>query len=116
MSVQWYHRRIRKLFAEIARASELILPANRLVVGNFIVSWHLHVLEDILSGLQHTSAWDDCDWDSDITFLKFKDYIVDQESKLEQALRSVRYCIDEENTLAVMTGGGRPEKVLIRGA
>ena len=46
-------------------------------------------------------------------FLKFKDYVVENEQKIEHGLRGVKYYLDEANTLSIVAGDGRPEKVSI---
>ncbi|RPD72434.1 hypothetical protein L226DRAFT_154051 [Lentinus tigrinus ALCF2SS1-7] len=110
MTVQWYFRRIRKVISEIAWATVQALPANRKIIADFISSWHVRWIEDFLSGLRDVEQWDNTDWESDGMFLKFKDYVVENERKFEHNLRGVKYYLDEANTLSIVAGDGRPEK------
>ncbi|KAI0699900.1 hypothetical protein C8T65DRAFT_296564 [Cerioporus squamosus] len=113
MTVQWYFRRIRKVIADIVRATFEALPANRKIISDFITSWQVRCVEDILSGLRDVEQWDSTDWESDVMFLKFKDYVVEHEQKIEHNLRGVKYVIDEANTLKIVAGDGRPEKYVM---
>ncbi|ESK82998.1 hypothetical protein Moror_11766 [Moniliophthora roreri MCA 2997] len=113
MTVQWYFRRIRKLFADIFAASKQALPANRQIIAKFISSWAAKRVEDLLSGLRAVDEWDDINWDSDATFSKFKDYIIKSEMNMDRSLRTVNYYIDAANTLSMVTGAGRPEKYIL---
>ncbi|KAI0699891.1 hypothetical protein C8T65DRAFT_296383 [Cerioporus squamosus] len=112
MTVQWYFRRIRKTIAQIADAMVNALPANRRIISSFISSPHVRWVENFLSGLRDVKQWDNTDWESGM-FLKFKEYVVENEQKMERNLRSVRYFIDEANTLSVVVGFGRPEKYIM---
>ena len=111
MTVQWYYRRIRKLLAELTRLADVALPANRSVLTSFLLSDYIYALVDILSGLKRVDEWEDVDWENHSVFSKFRQFVVDSETKMERGLRSVRYCLDEANTLTMVAGGGRPEKV-----
>lgn len=90
-----------------------ILPANRKVVNGFVNSFSLRFIDDLLAGLREPSSHDGIDWDNSSLFAYFKGYIVEQEDKIEKVLRTVTYHLDDENTLTLVTGGGRPEKVII---
>ena len=114
MSIQWYFRRIRKVISEFVLATRTALPANYKTVSSFIKSAQVQGVEDILSGLRDIEQWDDFRWDTDATFLKFKDYITEVEDRMERNLRSIKYYIDEANTLTIVAGTGRPEKVRAR--
>ena len=111
MTVQWYFRRIRKVFAEIHFSSNAALPSNHRLISDFINCWQTRWAEDVLSGPRDVEEWDDFDWDDDHVFLKFKDYVVENEARMERSLRGVNYYLDAANTLAIVAGEGRPEKV-----
>ena len=111
MSVQWYFRRIRKVIADIVGATFEALPANRKIISEFITSWHVRWVEDFLSGLRSVSDFDSTDWESDVMFARFKDYVIENEQRIERKLRDFSYYIDEANTLSLVAGDGRPEKV-----
>ncbi|KAI0699895.1 hypothetical protein C8T65DRAFT_580789, partial [Cerioporus squamosus] len=113
VTVQWYFRRIRKVIADIAQAAVEALPANRKIIAEFISSWQVRWVEDFLSGLRDVTNWDSTDWENDGMFLKFKDYVVENEQKMERNLRGVKYAIDQANTLSIVAEDGRPEKVRV---
>lgn len=113
MAVQWYFRRIRKVIVDITSATVEALPANRKIIADFVSSWHVRWVEDVLSGLRDVDEWDSIDWASDTMFMKFKDYVIENERKMEHNLRGVNYVIDEANTLSLVAGDGRPEKVSV---
>ena len=111
MTMQWYFRRIRKIFAEIYHSSNAALPSNFKLISEFTGCWQMRWVEDVLSGLRDVDEWDDFDWEDDNVFLKFKDYVVENEGRMERSLRGVNYYLDAANTLTVVAGEGRPEKV-----
>ena len=111
MTNQWYFRRIRRLFSDIQGAASRILPTNRLAVSEFVHGWSLSFVEDIMSGLRDVEEFDEVDWEYDILFARFKDYVLEEEAKLEKTLGTVNYFLDDENTLALVAGHDRPEKV-----
>lgn len=110
-TVQWYFRRIRKVFAEIHTSSNAALPANFKLISEFVGCWQMRWAEDVLSGLRDVEEWDDFDWEDDHVFAKFKGYVVENEGRMERSLRGVNYYLDAANTLTIVAGEGRPEKV-----
>lgn len=111
MTVQWYFRRIRHTISLMYECREGILLANRQLVANFVSSRQVSWVEDFLSGLRSVSDFDSTDWESDVMFAKFKDYVIENEQRIERKLRDFSYYIDEANTLSLVAGDGRPEKV-----
>jgi hypothetical protein len=105
MTTNWYWRRIQKNLVLIFRALPEILPANRAAYSLYS-AW---TFESILSGLQGSDEWEGTDWDHDIVFSRFKDYVLDEERKFKTILRRLAYNIDQDNIL--FTGDSRPEKV-----
>lgn len=116
MSQEWYLRRIRKLVSYICAATRVALSSNRRILNEFIDSFEMQFAEDLLSGLRGFEQWDYTDWDSDVTFLNFKGYILDNETRMERTLKRFKYYIDDTNTLTLVAGAGRPEKVSINGS
>jgi hypothetical protein len=45
-------------------------------------------------------------------FERFKDYVFAQEKRMKKVLELLKYNIDDENTLTLVAGTGRPEKVI----
>jgi len=111
MTIQWYGRRILKLFSSLSEASKAVLPANRVAVGQFMQGWSIRNTECLLSGLRDIDSWDDVDWAHNRLFLRFKEWVLQNERTMNEVLRKLVYYIDQDNTLNTVTGGGRPEKV-----
>jgi hypothetical protein len=111
MSIYWYYRRMVHLLSGIAAAARDIHPSNRRAVNRFLDSWPLRFIDDMLAGLVDVDLWEDFDWDQQPVWLNFKDYITGREQRFDEALQSLGYNIDDENTLTLITGGGRPEAV-----
>jgi hypothetical protein len=113
MTTQWYYRRIHRLFYLLSSSSKEVLPANRYTASWFMGSSPLECIQNLLSGLQGVSDWDDTDWADDHVFHKFKPWILANEGKMDQVLRALVYYIDQDNTLNTVTGSGRPERVRV---
>lgn len=92
----------------ISQASKTALPANRRYIGQWMR--RVDFVQDFLSGLR-IGEYADTDWDDDSLFLKFKEYVWDNERKMKTILRRLSYWIDGDNMLNTVTGGGRPETV-----
>ena len=80
MTVQWYLYRIRKVIAEIRRSSNAALSSDL-----------KQRAEVILHGLRDIKEWDDFDWEDDYVFYKFKNYVVENQGRMEHWLRGVNY-------------------------
>ena len=114
MTTNWYWRRIRKNLNKVVCACGATLPANRAAVHEYLQRWIFQPIDEVLAGLQGTSEWDSIrDWDEHSLFSEFKDYILDEERRLKTTLRRLSYNIDQDNTLYLLTRGGRPEKVCL---
>jgi hypothetical protein len=81
------------------------------MINNFSISYEVRFVEKILAGLSNVSLYDNIDWDSDVMFLRFKDYVAEEEKELENRMRRVTYYIEDTVTLELISGGARPEKV-----
>ena len=97
MTVQWYLHRIRKVIAEIRRSSNAALSSNL-----------KQRVEDVLPGLRDIKEWDDFDWEDDYVFYKFKNYVVENEGRIEHWLRGVNYDL---SAASAPVSEGRLEKV-----
>ena len=85
-----------------------VLPPNRQSVDDyFTFAWFtIHTLTAAVTPLQPepgTSTWD-----------KFKTYLEAEEARLSTNLKAVDYVIDGTDTLTLITGAGRIEKVSAR--
>ncbi|KAF9530406.1 hypothetical protein CPB83DRAFT_179823 [Crepidotus variabilis] len=112
LTTHWYYHRIRQLLALLSESSKGILPANRRVVTGFLKCWPLNALQILLSGLRYPGRWSGVDL-GDSHFLKFKGWVVASEGRMEETLRRLVYNFDQDNTLEIVTGGGRPEKYMM---
>lgn len=110
MTVRWYHRRILRILSMISITSIEVLPANRKVVNDFLGSWELREIKYILAGLQDSDNDGDDDWDSAL-FDRFRAHVLEEEARMKQVLELVFYNIDDENTLRLVCGPDRLEKV-----
>ena len=114
MTTYWYCQRIRKNLNRAVRACGIILPANRAAVFQHLQMWIFQPIDRVLGGLRGASEWDWIeDWNEHKVFSKFKDYILSEERVLKTALRRLSYDINQDNTLHMLTRGGRPEKVCL---
>lgn len=103
MSAYYYRTKIIDIRAKMLSIRSHLHPANRVDVYSYFYS----VLRDIttltasLSGTyQARSLWE-----------RFKSYVDEEESHLEQKLKDVNYNIDALDTLSLIIGPGRIEKV-----
>jgi hypothetical protein len=110
MTCNWYYYRIRRLFTLITQASKAALPANRKYISHWMRSRPVYNVQDLLAGLRG-EEYTETDWSDDWLFLKFKQYVLDNEGKMKTILRRLSYWVDGDNMLNTVTGGGRPEKV-----
>lgn len=103
-----YARKIEELFAKMEGVRTTVLPPNGsradLYFGN---AWLIvHSLTSPVLSL-------DCPESVLADTGKFKHHIEEEEKRLENNLRAVNYVIDGIDTLTLITGGGRIEKVWI---
>ena len=100
--------KIEELVAKMEGVRAEVLPPNRQSVDDyFTFSWKtLHTLTAAVTQLQPKpgpSTWD-----------KFKSYLEAEEARLSTNLTAVDYVIDGTDTLTLITGTGRIEKVGLR--
>ena len=112
MTANWYCQRIRKNLNRAVNTCGAILPANRAVVFQHLQRWIFRPVDTVLGGLRSASEWEWIeDWNEHKVFSRFKDHILDEEKNLKTTLRRLSYDINQDNTLHMLTRGGRPEKV-----
>ena len=111
MTTNWYWRRIRKNLNKVLDACQDILPANRAAVYDHLKNFILTPIDRALAGLRDCRQWEWISWDEHPVFSKFKDYVLTEEKRLKTTLRRLSYNITQDNTLHILTRGGRPEKV-----
>jgi hypothetical protein len=107
VSLYDYAIKIFGLIAEIHKASESALPGNRNFIEGYISvtpTWQL--IQYLFRGMSIRDLDQSC---RD----KFKDYVQSEEDRIRANLESVGYDIDATNTLALVTGSGRMERVML---
>ena len=98
-----YAKRIEELFAKMEGVRSHVLPPNRGAIDDYFTSiWEpIHTLTAAVISLQPGPNNPD----------KFKSYLEVEENWLASNLRAVDYIIDGTDTLTLITGVGRIEKV-----
>jgi hypothetical protein len=111
LTLQYYFTRIQVLLARIGRLTRDLSPANNFVVDYFVNDcWPNYSLDQILAGV--STGLEGVGRDA-LLFERFKDYVDEEEAKMKKKLKSVKYCLDAQNTLQIVIGSGRLEKVSI---
>jgi hypothetical protein len=82
-----------------------VLRSNRILADGYLADVTFTKIDLLLRSVTPTT---NCDQDLD---QKMQPYILEEETRLEQNLRSVAWEIDDANTLSLVTGPGRIERV-----
>jgi hypothetical protein len=98
-----YAHKIEELFAKMENIHAAALPLNRQSVVKYLADLWKPVHTMISPILLLQPAHNDLE--------KFKPYLEAEEARLERNLSTVGYVIDSTDTLALITGVGRIEKV-----
>jgi hypothetical protein len=104
-----YSRKIENLFAKMEGLRSVVLPPNREAIDRYFASVWLVVhglTAPMLSESSESSGSDDIN--------KFDSYLEAEEARLGNNLRAVDYIIDGIDTLPLIAGIGRVEKVRIQ--
>jgi len=98
-----YAKQIEELFAKMEGVRSHVLPPNREAIDDyFTYVWEpVHTLTAAVISLQPGPNNPD----------KFKPYLDEEEARLAANLKAVDYIIDGTDTLTLITGVGRIEKV-----
>lgn len=103
MAMTHYAVQIDNLLEKMFAIKSLILPANRRFVEKYLDSvWSL--VTELTTGFRRA------EW-SDALRERFQSYVLAEEEKMREQLEIVRYDIDAADTLLLITGPGRIEKV-----
>ncbi len=109
LALRRYYIGIQIILARISVVSRKVLPTNRVFVDQF--NWHSSAtleLDQLLAGVH--SAVEDLGGDEEL-FHRFKGFVDDEELRMQKTLESIKYNIDAPNTLRLVIGPGRLEKV-----
>jgi hypothetical protein len=82
-----------------------VLHSNRVLADGYLADTTLTKIDLLLRSVAPTTSYD-LDLDQ-----KMQPYVHEEENRLEQNLRSVAWEIDDANTLSLVTGPGRIERV-----
>lgn len=105
-----YYDRIRELLANMRVLSADALPLNRAYVQKLLGEGVFYACDCLLSGIYNTV--DATPFDQTV-FDMFKDHEVAEEEMLREALASVNYELDAPNTLGLVIGVRRLDKVCL---
>ena len=101
-----YAHKIEDLFAKMEGVrSMVVIPPNREAIDQYFSNVWFYVHTFTAAVLSQSSGLDDPK--------RFKPYIEAEEARLERNLRAVDYIIDGVDTLPLIAGVGRVEKVRI---
>ena len=105
-----YAHKIEELFAKMEGVRSVVLPPNREVIDAYFgYVWHaVHTLTASVLSQSQSSELDGQKY--------FKSYLEAEEARLGSNLGAVGYIIGGIDTIPLVTGGGRIEKVRIRNA
>lgn len=111
LTLRYYFIRIQVLLARIGRLARDLSPANNFLVDYFLNDcWPNYSLDQILAGV--CTSLEGAERDAHI-FERFKGYVDEEEAKIKRKLESVKYCVDAQDTLQLVIGSSRLEKVNI---
>ena len=107
--LKYYFARIQLLMARISMLLCEVHPTNRPLTDYWARDWaSTYYMDELLAGV-HEAIQDV--YDDDELFGKFKEHVLDEEARMKDRLETVLYNIDAVNTLDIVTGSGRLEKV-----
>lgn len=103
------------LLAKIWQSVKDVLPVNRYALAKFSQSDDIwRYIDSILAGIEQAGLAEDSDAKFNLWSDKFKSYVEKEETRMDETLRTLSYCIDAENTLSLIVGRySRPEQVWI---
>ena len=111
LTLRFYYTRIQMLLSRIGDRVRHVPLVNRPLMDAFVSQWAITAgIDQFLAGV--CDAVDDVYGDHEL-FGRFQDYIEQEEARMQKMLHTLKYKIDAENTLRLVTGPGRLEKVLL---
>lgn len=110
LTLKYYYTRVQVLLARMGARVRSALRVNRSLVDALFCEYHSTKGIDMLFAGVYSGVQDV--YDDHELFGRFKDYIEAEEARMQKVLATVKYCIDADNTLELITGPGRLEKVV----
>ena len=104
-----YSRKIEDMFAKMEGVRSVVLPPNQAAVDRYFACVYITVHTLTAAVLSQDYSQNSGSDDSK----RFNSYLEAEEARLENNLRAVDYVIDGTDTLPLITGVGRIEKVRI---
>lgn len=86
-----------------------VLPANRGSIDQFLAGVSLNIVHFILGGLRDT--WEETPHLNAVLFERFKEHVDHEENSIRKVLQNLVYNLDGMDTVTMVLGQGRPEKV-----
>jgi hypothetical protein len=104
-----YSRKIEDMFAKMEGLRSVVLPPNQAAVDRYFACVYITVHSLTAAVLSQDYSQNSGSDDSK----RFSSYLEAEEARLENNLQAVDYVIDGTDTLPLITGVGRIEKVRI---
>jgi hypothetical protein len=113
LAIKWYYRAIISDLDEVEKALRLTHPDNRRLVYHILgrADDEFGLVDNLLCGLYPCARDREVDWERDVLFNQYKDFIAKTERQMEKTLGDFDFFIDAENTFPLISGGGQPERV-----
>jgi len=106
-STVWHYRgKIKRILTAMWDSLEQVLPFNRRIVDMYLGSEPFCRIELLLRSINPYHSENDGDLRE-----KIRPYVVQEEARIKNNLVSVAFDIDAPNTLSLITGPGRIERV-----
>ena len=103
ITISDYCRKIDRVISTMFHLRGQVKPANRAAVDQYLLTIWESVMTFTHSFQKHGG--------SDSLRAKFKPYVAAEEDRLRRNMEEIRYVIDDQDTVALITGPGRIEMV-----
>ncbi|KIK61458.1 hypothetical protein GYMLUDRAFT_43029 [Collybiopsis luxurians FD-317 M1] len=111
LTLKHYYTHIQLLLWFIEYLVPYVPQVNSQIVKAFVTKWPFTSATDqLLAGMY--DAVDDI-YDNNDLFQRFKEYMDSEEGRMQKTLQTLKYRIDAENTLRLITGPGRLDKYIM---
>ena len=111
LTLKHYYTHIQLLLWFIEYLVPCVLQINSQTVKVFVTKWPFTSATDILLAGMYDAVEEI--YDNNDLFQRFKEYMELEEGQMQKPLQTLKYRIDAENTLRLITGPGCLDKVLL---
>lgn len=109
LTLKRYYNLVQILIGEIESKVAHSLQVNKQIIKNLVLDRSISGnIDRLLAGVYE--AANDI-YEDDELHDRFREFVVSEESRMQKILHILKYRIDAENTLRMVTGPGRLEKV-----